>query len=493
MLRRAIGMRFNGEVAAEGDAGVARASPAIFFLKRSSRGTSAGNEANDHSQEFPTLMESVKIGIFGLGVVGGSVVQILHNNRDLIRSRLGMELVITRAVVANPGKPREVPLDGITLSKDPADILDDPDIAIVVELMGGLDTACEVVLGAFDRGKAVVTANKALLAERAREIFSKAYEKGLSLGMEASVAGGIPVLRSLKEGLSGDRILEISGIVNGTCNYILTCMSEDGAPFDDVLAEAQRLGYAEADPTFDVDGIDAAHKLAILVNLAYGTIVHYPDIHVQGIRGITPMDIEFAGQLGFAVKLLAIGKFDGKEVEARVHPALVEKGHLLAAVNGVFNAVFLTGDNAGATMSYGRGAGGAPTGSAVVSDIIDIARNLKAGIRCKTPPLSVIFESLRELPIKKMEGIESEYYLRFQVVDKVGVLARITKVMGDNGISIQSVIQPLRSGRPGEPVQVILITHRAREDGVWKSLRKIAPMDFILGETQLIRIERFTG
>ena len=438
-------------------------------------------------------MKSVKIGMFGLGVVGGSVVHILRDNRDLIRSRLGMELEITRAVVANPGKPRDMPLEGISVSDHAADILGDPEIDIVVELMGGVDTACEVVLGALDGGKSVVTANKALLAERAREIFPKVYEKELSLGMEASVAGGIPVLRSLKEGLSGDRIIEISGIVNGTCNYILTCMTEDGSPFEEVLAEAQKLGYAEADPTFDVDGIDAAHKLAILVNLAYGTMVHYPDIHVQGIRGITPMDIEFAGQLGFAVKLLAIGKLDGQEVEARVHPALVEKGHLLAAVNGVFNAVFLTGDNADATMSYGRGAGGPPTGSAVVSDIIDIARNLKAGIRSKIPPLSVIFESLQDLPVKKMERIESEYYLRFQVVDKAGVLAQITKVMGDNGISIQSVIQPLRSLQPGEAVQVIILTHRAREDGVWKSLREISAMEFILGDTQLIRIERFTG
>ena len=438
-------------------------------------------------------MQFIKIGIFGLGVVGASVVSIIRKNQDLIQSRLGAGLEVTRAVVANPGKPRDISLEGISLSTDPATILDDPEIDIVVELIGGVDLAGEIVLQALERDKPVVTANKALLAERAREIFTKVYEKDLPLGLEASVAGGIPVLRSLKEGLSADRIIEISGIVNGTCNYILSKMTAEGASFDDVLAEAQSLGYAEADPAFDVEGFDAAHKLAILVNLAYGTMVNFKDIYVEGITGITPMDIEYAGLLGFTVKLLAIGKIHGEVVEARVHPALVPNDHLLASVNGVFNAVFLTGDNADATMSYGRGAGGLPTGSAVVSDIIDIARNLRAGIRNKIPALSVIQERLRDLEIMKMDRIRSEYYLRFQVFDRVGVLAQITRVMGDNNISIQSMIQPALSDHPDDPVQVILITHRAREADVQKSLAEIAHFDFIAGETQLIRIERFTG
>jgi homoserine dehydrogenase len=308
--------------------------------------------------------------------------------------------------------------------------------------------------------------------------------------MEASVAGGIPILRSLKEGLSSERIVEISGIVNGTCNYILTRMTAEGAPFDQVLAEAQQLGYAEADPSFDVDGIDAAHKLAVLVNLAYGTMVPYRDIHVEGIRTITPMDITYAKQLGFSIKLLAIGKLNNGEVEARVHPTLVEHEHLLSAVNGVFNAVFITGDNVDATMSYGRGAGGAPTGSAVVSDIIDIARSLQAGIRSKIPALSVIASELKAIPVMKMDHIRSEYYLRFQVLDRVGVLAQLTRIMGENNISIQSMLQPARSRHPDEPVQVILITHQAREADVKKSLREIAPLDFIAGDPQLIRIER---
>ena len=426
-----------------------------------------------------------------MGVVGSSVVSILRKNQDLIYSRLGAGLEVTHAVTANPAKKREISLEGIKVSSDPADILDNPDIDIVVELIGGITTAADVVLRAMDAGKPVVTANKALLAEKSREIFHKVYEKGLPIGMEASVAGGIPVLRSLKEGLSGENILEITGIVNGTCNYILTRMTEEGAPFAEVLADAQRLGYAEADPSFDVDGVDAAHKLAILVNLAYGTMVPYGDIYYEGIRGITPEDIAYAGALGFTIKLLAIGKLENGRVEARVHPTLVAEDHLLSSVNGVFNAVFLTGDNVDATMSYGRGAGGLPTGSAVVSDIIDIARNLKLGIPAKIPPLSVIRECLAERAVMPIQDISSEYYLRFQVRDQVGVLATITRVMGENGISIQSMLQPSVSEHPDEPVQVIITTHRARESDVQNSLKTLEPMEFMAGGTQLIRIERF--
>lgn len=440
-----------------------------------------------------TIDRTVNIGLFGLGVVGSAVVSILQRNRELIRDRLGAELRVTRAVVANPEKPREVPLDGIQVSGDPRSILDDPEVDVVVELIGGTGAAREVLLAALDADKPVVTANKALLAECAAEIFAKVYERDLPIGMEASVAGGIPVLRSLKEGLSSERILEISGIVNGTCNYILSKMTAEGTPFAEVLAEAQQLGYAEAEPSFDVDGIDAAHKLAVLVNLAYGTTVDYHAIHVEGIRGVTPMDLAYAAQLGYAIKLLAIGKLNDGAVEARVHPTLVAHDHLLAAVNGVFNAVFLTGDNVDATMSYGRGAGGAPTGSAVVSDIVDIARNLRVGIRTKIPPLSVMPEAIRSLPVMPMERLESEYYLRFQVLDRVGVLAQLTRVMGEHNISIQSMIQPAQAEHPDDPVQVILITHRAREADVRDSLREIAPFPFIAGETQLIRIERFTA
>jgi homoserine dehydrogenase len=437
-------------------------------------------------------MRILNIGLFGLGVVGCGVVEILRRNRELIRSRLGADLRITHAVTAHPKKRRPVSLKGISVSRDPKTILANPDIHIVIELVGGTGDAKDYVLRSFDAGKPVVTANKALLAEHAREIFRKAYDKGLTIGFEASVAGGIPVLRSLKEGLSSDHITEIVGIVNGTSNFILSKMSAEGAPFDEVLAEAQRLGYAEADPTFDVEGHDAAHKLAILVNLAYGTMIDYSKVYKEGISRVTPMDITYAGQLGYTIKLLAIGKLNDGRVEARVHPTLIANDHLLSSVNGVFNAVFLTGDNVDATMSYGRGAGDSPTGSAVVSDVIDIARNLLLGVSTRIPPLSVMKQRLRRLPVIPIAETISEYYLRFQVLDRVGVLARITKVMGDNNISIQSIIQPALADRPEDPVQVILTTHHARERDVQRSLKRISGLDFIMGPTQLIRIENFT-
>lgn len=441
-------------------------------------------------------MRTIKIGLFGLGVVGGGVVTILHRNRDLIRERLGADLRVVKAVTAHPKKPRDLPLEGIAVSGDPAAILGDASIDIVVELMGGTGLAKTVVLDVLGRGKAVVTANKALLAEHAQEIFTLAYAKHGLLGMEAAVAGGIPVIRSLREGLASDRILEICGIVNGTCNYILTKMSQEGAPFDQVLAEAQKLGYAEADPTFDVEGNDAAHKLAVLVNLAYGTTIRYADVYREGIRKVTPQDIAYARLLGFTLKLLAIAKPANGMVEARVHPTLVENTHLLAAVNGVYNAVFLTGDNVDATLHYGRGAGALPTGGAVVSDLIDIARTLLAGdgtgtSRARVPPLGVLQEHVRELKVRPMRDIQSEYYLRFQVFDRVGVLAKITAVMGDHNISIKSMLQPEQALHPEDPVQVILTTHRAREADVDASLTEIEQLDFIQGPTQRIRIERF--
>ncbi len=447
-------------------------------------------------------MRTFNIGLFGLGVVGGGVATILHKNRELIRARLGADLRIVKAVTANPGKKRDLPLDGVAVSGDPKTILDDPSIDIVVELMGGTGLAKQVVMDALGKGKAVVTANKALLAEHAKEIFAQAYKSGAPLGMEAAVAGGIPVIRSLREGLASDNVLEICGIVNGTCNYILTKMSQEGAPFDAVLAEAQKLGYAEADPTFDVDGHDAAHKLAVLVNLAYGATISFGDVYREGIRKVTPQDIAYARQLGFTLKLLAIAKpsaagasrqalsADGA-VEARVHPTLVENTHLLAAVNGVYNAVFLTGDNVDATLHYGRGAGALPTGGAVVSDLIDVSRTLLSGGKSRVPPLGVQQAHVRELKVRPMRDIHSEYYLRFPVLDSVGVLAKITTIMGNHNISIKSMIQPEQALRPTDPVQVILTTHRAKEADVDASLAEIEKLAFIQGPAQRIRIERF--
>ena len=436
-------------------------------------------------------MRIIRLGLFGLGVVGCGTLEILQRNRALIRARLGAELVVTHAVTAHPRRSRPVSLKGIKVSRDPETILANPDIDIVIELIGGLEPARTILLRALEAKKPVVTANKALLAERGGEIFAKVYETGMAIGMEASVAGGIPILRSLKEGLSGDHIREIVGIVNGTSNYILSQMTSGGVPFAQALAEAQQLGYAEADPTFDVEGHDAAHKLAILINLAYGTTIDFSKIYREGMSNIEPLDISYAGELGYTVKLLAIGKMTGAGIEARVHPTLVAKEHLLSSVNGVFNAVFITGDNVDATMSFGRGAGGAPTGSAVVGDVIDLARNLLVGIDSRIPALSVTQGKLRKFPVVPMQKIEAEYYLRFQVLDRVGVLAKITTVMGRNNISIQSMIQPAQAAHSDDPVQVILTTHRALEKNVQKSLKEIAKLDFIRGPTQLIRIESF--
>ena len=436
-------------------------------------------------------MRTIHLGLFGLGVVGCGVMSILDKNRDLIRTRLGTDVRVKTAVTANPQKARPVSLEGVKVSSKPDDILNDPDIDIVVELIGGTTQAKEIVLRALDAGKPVVTANKALLAECAQEVFTKAYEKNVALGIEASVAGGIPVLRSLKEGLSGDNILEITGIVNGTCNYILTKMTQEALEFADVLKEAQELGYAEADPTFDIGGHDAAHKLAVLINLAYGTMIDYQTVYKEGIEEISSLDIGYAEQMGYAIKLLAIGKPADGKVEARVHPTLIAKDHMLASVSGVFNAVFITGDNVDATMSYGRGAGAEPTGSAVVGDIIDLARNLLSGIGTKIPPLSVVQSEIRQLEVLPITEVKSEYYLRFQVWDRVGVLAQITRVMGENDISIQSILQPSRADHPEQPVQVILITHQAQEKNIQNALNTLTPMDFTASKTQLIRIERF--
>ena len=436
-------------------------------------------------------MRTVSVGMFGLGVVGGGVVTILHRNRDLIQARLGADLRVVKAVTAHPDKQRDLPLEGIAISSDPRHILDDPGIDIVAELMGGTGLARTVVLDAMRRGKAVVTANKALLAEHAQEVFTQAYASKTALGMEAAVAGGIPVIRSLREGLASDHILEICGIVNGTCNYILTKMSQEGAPFEEVLEEAQKLGYAEADPTFDIDGHDAGHKLAILVNLAYGTAIPFADVYREGIRNATPQDIDYARQLGLTLKLLAIAKPHDGQVEARVHPTLVDNGHLLASVNGVYNAVFLTGDNVDATLHYGRGAGALPTGGAVVSDLIDVSRGILAGQPARVPPLGVQQSHVRALKVRPMRDVQSEYYLRFPVLDRVGVLAKITTIMGSHNISIQSMIQPAQALHPNDPVQVILTTHRAREADVNQSLKEIEKLDFIQGPAQRIRIERF--
>ena len=442
--------------------------------------------------------KTIQLGMFGLGVVGSGVVEILNNNLPLLEKRLGASLKLKHVVCAHPNKRRSISVKGVSLSSEPADILQDAEIDLVIEVMGGISPAKEVVLEAMEQGKAVVTANKALLAECGADIFGKAQRSNVALGMEAAVAGGIPILRSLRDGLAANHIQEIFGIINGTSNYILSCMTQrPGSEFNAILAEAQQKGYAEADPTFDIGGHDAAHKLTILINLAFGTIVNYSDIPKEGIEHITPLDIQYAQQMGCVIKLLAIARpqqntHEGiPQIEARVHPTLIPQQHPLASVNEAFNAVFVTGDQVGPAISYGQGAGAAPTGSAIVSDVMEISRCLLHQTAKFAPPLGVEAAHLQQFHIQPIQHTQSHYYFRFQVLDQVGVLAQITNIMGKNNISIQSVLQPSQAEHPQQPVQVILTTHRALEKNIQTSLQQIQSLPFIAGPTQLLRMENF--
>ncbi|HEX5038286.1 MAG TPA: homoserine dehydrogenase, partial [bacterium] len=379
-------------------------------------------------------------------------------------------------------KKREAGVASHLLTANPDDVINDPEIAIVVEVMGGLDPAGALIAKALEKGKHVVTANKALLADRAPQIFKKAAEKGLHVGFEASVAGGIPLLQAIREGFVGNRIQALYGIINGTSNYILTEMSDRGGAFAEVLNQAQRAGYAEADSSFDVKGIDASQKLAVLISLCHGVEPPKQGMFVEGIDRITPLDIEFAKKLGYAIKLLAISKEHAGAIEARVHPTMVPLTHPLADVKGVFNAIFLKGDAVGDTMFLGRGAGMMPTASAVVSDIARIAQMIadgRVGTHGHAP--------LRAIALQPMDDLVTEYYLRFSVVDKPGVLAQIASLLGESDISIASVYQQERD--LGSKVPIVVMTHQAREKNIQKAISKIDKLDAVLDKTVLIRVE----
>ncbi len=429
--------------------------------------------------------KSINVGIIGFGTVGTGTARILIENETVIRRRLGAPVVLKKISDLDIKRDRGISLKGAQLTTNAQDIISDPDIDIVVELIGGYKPAKEFILGAISNKKHVVTANKALLAVHGEEIYDAAGKAGVTLGYEASVAGGIPILAAVRSGLAANTIKSIYGIVNGTCNYILTLMTNAGRKFEDVLKEAQAMGYAEADPTFDIEGIDSAHKLAILTMLAYGTPVKFEDIYTEGISKITPLDINFAKELGYKIKLLAITKMVDGEIEARVHPTMLEESYPIAAVDGVFNALSVVGDAVGSTMFYGRGAGDMPTGSAVVSDIMDIGRDILAGCANRSPVTA--FRERKPLAIRKMEAITSCYYLRFSAIDKPGVLSRITGVLGRNNISISSMIQKGR--KVDEAVPVVMMTHDAVERDVRKALDEIDRMDCVTGATIVIRVE----
>ncbi len=429
--------------------------------------------------------KSINVGIIGFGTVGTGTARILLENATIIRRRLGAPVVLKKISDLDVKRDRGISLKGVQLTTSAQDVISDPDIDIVVELIGGYKPAKEFILGAISNKKHVVTANKALLAVHGEEIYAAAGKAGVTLGYEASVAGGIPILAAVRSGLAANSIKSIYGIVNGTCNYILTLMTNAGRKFEDVLKEAQAMGYAEADPTFDIEGVDSAHKLAILTMLAYGTPVKFEDIYTEGISKITPLDIDFAKELGYKIKLLAITKMVDGEIEARVHPTMLEESYPIATVDGVFNALAVVGDAVGSTMFYGRGAGDMPTGSAVVSDIIEIGRDILAGCTDRSPVTA--FRERKPLAIRKMDAITSCYYLRFSALDKPGVLSRITGVLGRNNISISSMIQKGR--KVDEAVPVVMMTHDAVERDVRTALNEIDKMDCVAGATVVIRVE----
>ena len=432
-------------------------------------------------------MEKINVGIIGFGTVGSGTVQILLEHKEMIANRVGSEIVVKRIADLDLETDRGLPISKTVLTKDAMEIIHDPEIHIVVELMGGTVKAKEYILAALKKGKHVVTANKALLAEHGHEIYQSAEENGASLGFEASVGGGIPIIRSLKEGLSANRIKTMIGILNGTSNYILTRMTQDSLPYEKAVEEAIALGYAEDPPTLDVDGTDAAHKLAVLISIAFGVPASFNTIFREGIDKLTPDDIVFAGEFGYAVKLLAIARNLGDMVEARVHPAMVPLGHIMANVNGAYNAIYLEGDFVGPHLYYGLGAGKRPTGSAVVSDIICLARQIRLGVKSLIPPLAHARSTAGTLRIRPVDELLSSYYFRFSAVDRPGVLSKVSGVLGKHDISIYSVIQKGRG--KDRSVPIVMLTHEARERSVIQALRELDQLDILTDKTVTIRVE----
>ncbi len=440
-------------------------------------------------------VDEVRIGLLGLGTVGAGIVKILQNRRENLEERAGCRLTLAAVADTDLTRPREgLDLKALPMTADANRVLGDPSIPVVVELIGGLEPARTFILKALAAGKHVVTANKALLAHHGQELWDEARRRGVALAFEAAVAGGIPLIRAVKEGLTANRVLSVFGIVNGTSNYILSKMTDEGLDFATVLKDAQAQGYAEADPTLDVEGMDSAHKLQILVTLAFRTFVDLKDVHTEGITRVTGQDIEYARELGYRIKLLAIAKAADPAgasgagaggVEVRVHPTMIPAASPLAAVSGVFNAVFITGDAVGDLMFYGRGAGQMPTASAVWSDALEIARRIAHGV----PSLALDLPSAlpQPLPLQPMDKIRCCYYLRVMAQDRPGVLSRVAGILGDHKISIANVIQKGRAKR--EAVPVVMLTHEARERDMRRALGAIDRLDDVASATMMIRVE----
>jgi homoserine dehydrogenase len=433
-------------------------------------------------------MKPINVGLLGIGTVGGGTWDVLARNADEIQRRAGRAIRISRVADKDVKKAKLLVKNKASVTSDAFEVVRSPDVEIVVELIGGYTIAKELVLEAIRNGKHVVTANKALLATHGNEIFAAAQRKGVMVAFEAAVAGGVPIIKALREGLTANRIEWIAGIINGTSNFILSEMRDKGLSFGDALADAQKRGYAEADPTFDIAGVDAAHKLTILSALAFGIPMQFRKCYKEGIQSLTKADIGYAEELGYRIKLLGITKNTGKGIELRVHPTLVPARRLIANVEGVMNAILVKGDAVGATLYYGAGAGSQPTASAVVADLVDVTRLITADPEHRVPHLAFQPDRLSDTPILPIEDVETSYYFRLRVVDKPGVLARITRILADSKISIDAMVQK----EPGEGearVDIVLLTHRALEKNVDRALAKIEKLPTVVGRVTRIRLE----
>lgn len=433
-------------------------------------------------------MNSVKVGLLGLGTVGGGTSTVLRKNAEEIARRAGRGIVVDFAAALDLSLAEGLGMDDVRLTQDAFDVVRDPDIDIVVELIGGYSPARELVLEAIDNGKHVVTANKALIAMHGNEIFAKAQEKGVIVAFEAAVAGGIPIIKAIREGLAGNTIDWLAGIINGTGNFILTEMRDKGRDFADVLKEAQALGYAEADPTFDVEGIDAAHKLTILASIAFGIPLQFDKVSTEGISNITSDDVDYAGELGYGIKHLGIARRTDQGIEMRVHPTLIPKRRLIANVDGVMNAVLVQADALGPSLYYGAGAGALPTASAVVGDIVDVVRTLTSDPENRVPHLAFQPDAISDLPILEMEDVQTTFYLRLTAKDQAGVLAKLTSILGDRNISIEAFIQK-EPAKDSDEVTLIMLTQKVREGDMNQAISEIEALDVVSSSVSKIRME----
>ncbi|GLC92398.1 homoserine dehydrogenase [Cupriavidus sp. TA19] len=433
-------------------------------------------------------MNPIKVGLLGIGTVGSGTFNVLKRNQEEIRRRAGRGIEIAVVADLNTERARELTNGEVEIVSDAHQVVTRPDIDIVIELIGGYGVARELVLKAIENGKHVVTANKALLAVHGNEIFEAARKKGVIVAFEAAVAGGIPIIKALREGLTANRIQWIAGIINGTTNFILSEMRDKGLDFDVVLKEAQQLGYAEADPTFDIEGVDAAHKVTLMSAIAFGMPVQFDRAHVEGITRLSATDIKYAEELGYRIKLLGITRRRDDGVELRVHPTLVPAARLIANVEGAMNAVLVQGDAVGATLYYGKGAGAEPTASAVIADLVDVTRLHTADPNHRVPHLAFQPDELSSVPVLPIEEINSSYYLRMRVADETGVLAEITRILAEGGISIDAMLQ--KESREGEPqTDIIILTHITREKHVNAAIAKIEALPTVLSAVTRLRME----